>query len=58
MIFYDKNPFGLGETPPPFGKKIPKKSQFFLLRKFWIRGDPPPPLSGKLQKKVFFYASP
>ena len=20
-LFYDKNPFGIGETPPPFGEK-------------------------------------
>ena len=46
--------------PPPFVKKIPKKSHFFLIRKFWIRRDPPPPLSEFFWKKpVFFFdASP
>ena len=39
--------------PPPFGKKNPKKSEFFLLRKFWIRRDPPPPF-GQCPKKTSF----
>ena len=50
----------MGESPP-FGKNIqespvffyddtllekkPKKSKFFLIRKFWIRRDPCPPFS-------------
>ena len=27
---------------PPLAKKIRQKSQFFLIRKFWIGKDPPP----------------
>ena len=47
--------------PPPFQKKIPKKSQFFLIRKFRIRRDPSPPLSEFFWRKknsFFFDASP
>ena len=41
-VFYDKNPLGIGETPPLLAKKIQQKTQFFLIRKFWIGKDPPP----------------
>ena len=50
--FSAKNPFGLGETPPPLSAKSPKKSEFFLLRKFWNRRDP---LSDNVQKKTVFF---
>ena len=39
--------------PPPLSAKSPKKSEFFLLRKFWIRRDPPP-LFGQCPKKTSF----
>ena len=45
-VFYDKNPLGIGETPPLLAKKIQQKTQFFLIRKFWI-GKGPPPISKK-----------
>ena len=46
--------------PPPFQKKISKKSQFFLIRKFRIRRDSSPPLSEFFWKKNSFFldASP
>ena len=58
MIFYDKNPFGLGETPPLLGKKTKKKLVFFFKEIFGSGGTPPPPF-GKTKKKAdFFYCSP
>ena len=53
--FSDKNPFGLGETPPPFGKIGKKKSEFFLIMIFWIGRDPPARLSEKSKKIPVFY---
>ena len=35
--------FYSAQTPPLFWRKIPKYSQFFLIRKFRIRRDPSPP---------------
>ena len=45
-VFYDKNPLGIGETPPPFGKKNPTKNSVFSDKEIldWER---PPPISKK-----------
>ena len=55
MIFYDKNPFGLGETHPLLQKKS-KKSQFFSDKEILdqARPMPPPPFLDKLRKKNSF----
>ena len=39
--------------PPP----LVKKSEYFLIRIFWIGRDPPPLLT-QSKKKQFFYGSP
>ena len=46
--------------PPPFQKKIPKKSQFFSDKEILDSARPPSPPFGVFLKKktVFFYASP
>ena len=40
--------------PPPWSKK----SEYFLIRIFWIGRDPPPPLLTESQKKPVFFFDP
>ena len=41
-VFYDKNPLGIGETPPPFGKKNPTKNSVFSDKEILDWERPPP----------------
>ena len=60
-LFYDKTLLKKVRPLPPL-KKNPKKSNFFLIRKFWIGRDPPAPLSEFFWKKtknsLFFLMPP
>ena len=52
-VFSDKDFLDL-PRPPPFSQNQSKKSEYFLIRIFWIGRDPPP----QSKKCHFFYKKP
>ena len=53
LSFSDKTPLDW-VRPPPWSKK----SEYFLIRIFWIGRDPPAPLLTKSKKKQYFFFTP